>query len=155
MRGQDVTLLYCGTAIALGSGAHCPRQPSLPSTMRLAPRLSLPTPELSSPSYTATSCPHPTPSPPPLPPWTPSVIGTHNTTPAVYHATLLCTNPCNPHPTPHLTPAQAAANVGVMVRELRSEMDRLLGAKIQDPELDLGSNKIVAAVEELLSTDGF
>ena len=31
----------------------------------------------------------------------PTVIGTHNTTPAVYLATLLCTNPCNP-PTPPL-----------------------------------------------------
>ena len=29
----------------------------------------------------------------PLP--TPSVVGTHNATPAVYLATLLCTNPCN------------------------------------------------------------
>ena len=41
------------------------------------------------------------------PPWTPSVIGTHNTTPAVYFATLLCTNPCKPPrppaaPPPHL-----------------------------------------------------
>ena len=40
--------------------------------------------------------------------WTPSVIGTRNTTPAVYFATLLCTNPCNPH-TPTLTSAIAAA----------------------------------------------
>ncbi|PNH02429.1 hypothetical protein TSOC_011593 [Tetrabaena socialis] len=50
---------------------------------------------------------------------------------------------------------KTAANVGVMVRELRSEMDRLLGAKIDDPELELGTNRIVAAVEQLLSTDGF
>ncbi|EFJ42064.1 hypothetical protein VOLCADRAFT_119557, partial [Volvox carteri f. nagariensis] len=50
---------------------------------------------------------------------------------------------------------KAAAQVGVMVRQLRGEMDRLLGAKINDPELRLGSDPIVAAVEQLLSTDGF
>ncbi|KXZ49867.1 hypothetical protein GPECTOR_19g318 [Gonium pectorale] len=50
---------------------------------------------------------------------------------------------------------KAAPTVGVMVREMRSELDRLLGAKIADPGLPLASNRIVAAVEELLSTDGF
>ena len=39
----------------------------------------------------------PAPKPPNPPPPRP-VIGTHNTTPAVYLATLLCTNPCNPPP---------------------------------------------------------
>ncbi|KAG2486676.1 hypothetical protein HYH03_014607 [Edaphochlamys debaryana] len=50
---------------------------------------------------------------------------------------------------------KAAATVGVMVRELRAEMDRLLAAKIADPDLELSSYGVVAAVEELLSSDGF
>lgn len=50
---------------------------------------------------------------------------------------------------------QASPQVGVMVRELRGEMDRLLGAKIAAPDMELGGSKLVEAVEGLLSTDGF
>ncbi len=54
-----------------------------------------------------------------------------------------------------LPPPQASPQVGVMVRELRCEMDRLLGAKIASPDMELGGSKLVEAVEGLLSTDGF
>ncbi|GIL84569.1 hypothetical protein Vretifemale_13233, partial [Volvox reticuliferus] len=50
---------------------------------------------------------------------------------------------------------KASAQVGVMVRQLRDEMDRLLGAKISDPELPLEADPLVVAVEQLLSSDGF
>lgn len=50
---------------------------------------------------------------------------------------------------------KASPQVGVMVRELRGEMDRLLGAKIAAPDMELGGSKLVEAVEGLLSTDGF
>ncbi|GIL66003.1 hypothetical protein Vafri_19646 [Volvox africanus] len=50
---------------------------------------------------------------------------------------------------------KASAQVGVMVRQLRDEMDRLLGAKINDPELPLETDPLVLAVEQLLSSDGF
>jgi hypothetical protein len=41
------------------------------------------------------------------------------------------------------------------VRELRDEVSSLLGRKIADPGLDLSRSRVVDAMHQLLSTDGF
>jgi ATP-dependent RNA helicase DHX57 len=49
----------------------------------------------------------------------------------------------------------ASERIGAMVRGMRIELDKLLDAKISDPQLDVTKAKVVAAAQELLSTDGF
>lgn len=50
---------------------------------------------------------------------------------------------------------KAPASMGVLVRQLRAELDRELLLKIADPDFDLAGSKVVAAMMELLSSDGF
>lgn len=48
----------------------------------------------------------------------------------------------------------APPKVGVLVRELRQLLDRLLAAKLEDPALELAAHPVVRAATELLRTDG-
>jgi ATP-dependent RNA helicase DHX57 len=50
---------------------------------------------------------------------------------------------------------RAPARIAVLVRELRAEVAALLGRKVVDPGLDVGSSRVVEAMHHLLSTDGF
>lgn len=50
---------------------------------------------------------------------------------------------------------QLTLRVGMQLKELRREIDRLLLKKLEDPGYDLGSSKAVAALHQLLATDGF
>jgi len=50
---------------------------------------------------------------------------------------------------------KAPARIAVLVRELRAEVAALLGRKVIDPGLDLGTSRVVEAMHHLLSTDGF
>lgn len=49
----------------------------------------------------------------------------------------------------------APARIAVLVGELRKEVDVLLARKIEDPGLDIGKSRVVEAMHQLLSTDGF
>ena len=48
----------------------------------------------------------------------------------------------------------APARVGLLVRELRREMESLLQDKIAMPQLDLSANPVIDAVLLLLQTNG-
>lgn len=48
----------------------------------------------------------------------------------------------------------APPKVGVLVRELRKLLDELLGAKLEDPALNLSEHPVVRGMLELLRTDG-
>lgn len=50
---------------------------------------------------------------------------------------------------------KAPARIGVLVRELRHEVSQLLWKKIQDPSTDLAQSKLIDAMHQLLSSDGF
>jgi ATP-dependent RNA helicase DHX57 len=50
---------------------------------------------------------------------------------------------------------KSPARIGVLVRELRIELARLLGKKIEDPGLEISKSKLIDAMHHLLSTDGF
>ncbi len=49
----------------------------------------------------------------------------------------------------------APARIGVLVRELRGAVERLLLAKLEDPGLALAGHRVVDAMHALLETDGF
>jgi ATP-dependent RNA helicase DHX57 len=48
----------------------------------------------------------------------------------------------------------APPEVGVLVRELRTRLDRLLSIKLEQPETDISDTSIVSVALELLQTDG-
>lgn len=50
---------------------------------------------------------------------------------------------------------KAPARIGVLVRELRCEVARLLDEKINDPSMNIAGSKLIDAMHHLLSTDGF
>ena len=50
---------------------------------------------------------------------------------------------------------KSPARIGVLVRELRVELARLLERKIEDPALEISKSKLIDAMHHLLSTDGF
>ena len=50
---------------------------------------------------------------------------------------------------------KAPARIGVLVRELRAELARLLAQKIEDPQTDMSQSKLIDAMHQLLSSDGF
>lgn len=50
---------------------------------------------------------------------------------------------------------EASPRIAVLVRELRAGVDRLLLAKVSDPSLDIWQNPAVAALLQLIATDGF
>jgi ATP-dependent RNA helicase DHX57 len=50
---------------------------------------------------------------------------------------------------------KVSGKVAVLVRELRSEVGKLLARKMEDVSLDLGSSAVASAMHHLLSTDGF
>lgn len=50
---------------------------------------------------------------------------------------------------------EASPRIAVLVRELRAGVDRLLLAKVADPALDIWQNPAVAALLQLIATDGF
>jgi len=50
---------------------------------------------------------------------------------------------------------RAPARVGVLVREMRAGVASLLARKIADPSADVSSDPLVAALHQLLSSDGF
>lgn len=45
--------------------------------------------------------------------------------------------------------------MGLQVKELRSEISRLLHQKVTDPAFDLSKSKAIDALHQLLATDGF
>mmetsp|Transcript_40726 Transcript_40726/g.129928 ORF Transcript_40726/g.129928 Transcript_40726/m.129928 type:complete len:263 (+) Transcript_40726:603-1391(+) len=49
---------------------------------------------------------------------------------------------------------EAPARIGVLVRELRGQVDKLLMQKVEDPSMDLGAGRVVPALHELLTSDG-
>lgn len=49
---------------------------------------------------------------------------------------------------------KAPAREGVLIRQLRKAVDRVLAYKIEDPRFDLGSNSVIKVLIKLLSTDG-
>ncbi len=55
----------------------------------------------------------------------------------------------------HFVRFKAPARIGVLVRELRAELDRLLLQKVADPSFDLKSCKAVDVCRSLLASDGF
>lgn len=46
------------------------------------------------------------------------------------------------------------ARIGVLVSRLRSMLDDVLAKKIDDPEMDLTNNEVVALVTRLVELDG-
>lgn len=46
------------------------------------------------------------------------------------------------------------ARIGVLVSRLRSMLDDVLAKKIDEPEMDLSSNEVVAIVTRLVELDG-
>lgn len=50
---------------------------------------------------------------------------------------------------------KAPSRIGVLVRELRVELDRLLLCKVADPGFDLNSCKAIGVCRSLLASDGF
>ena len=48
----------------------------------------------------------------------------------------------------------APTRVGVLIRELRREMDALLSAKINDPHLDISGSPVVSVICRLLIQNG-
>ncbi|KAK9848234.1 hypothetical protein WJX84_008694, partial [Apatococcus fuscideae] len=50
---------------------------------------------------------------------------------------------------------KAPSRIGVLVRELRAELDRLLMRKVADPGFDLNSCKAIGVCRSLLASDGF
>ena len=50
---------------------------------------------------------------------------------------------------------KAPSRIGVLVRELRTELDRLLLRKVAEPEFDLNSCKAIDVCRSLLASDGF
>ncbi|GAQ91802.1 ATP-dependent RNA helicase A [Klebsormidium nitens] len=50
---------------------------------------------------------------------------------------------------------EAPAKIAVLIRELRNQLDRLLADKLENPEMDVTSRGVVAAVVKLLTNDGF
>ena len=46
------------------------------------------------------------------------------------------------------------ARIGVLVSRLRGMLDDVLARKIDEPELDLSGNEVVAAVMHLVELDG-
>lgn len=50
---------------------------------------------------------------------------------------------------------KAPARIGVLVRELRAELARLLARKIEDPQTDMSQSKLIDAMHQLLRSDGF
>jgi ATP-dependent RNA helicase DHX57 len=46
------------------------------------------------------------------------------------------------------------ARIGVLVSQLRSILDDILAKKIDEPEMDLCENEVVAAVMRLVELDG-
>lgn len=46
------------------------------------------------------------------------------------------------------------ARIGVLVSRLRSMLDDVLARKIDDPEMDLTNNEVVAVVTKLVELDG-
>lgn len=48
----------------------------------------------------------------------------------------------------------APPKVGVLVRDLRARLDRLLSVKLEQPEVEVSENAIVSVALELLRTDG-
>lgn len=46
------------------------------------------------------------------------------------------------------------ARIGVLVSRLRSMLDDVLAKKIDDPEIDLTNNEVVALVTRLVELDG-
>lgn len=46
------------------------------------------------------------------------------------------------------------ARIGVLVSRLRSMLDDVLARKIDDPEMDLTNNEVVALVTKLVELDG-
>ncbi len=49
----------------------------------------------------------------------------------------------------------APAFIGVLIRELRQELDAVLARKIREPGYDMTADETVSVVMQLLSTDGF
>ena len=49
---------------------------------------------------------------------------------------------------------KAPAKIGILIRELREEVRRLLALKLEDPGLQIDSSPIVDALLTLLSSDG-
>ncbi len=50
---------------------------------------------------------------------------------------------------------KAPTRIGVLVRELRAELDTLLLRKVAEPGLDLNSSKVITVCRSLLASDGF
>jgi len=48
----------------------------------------------------------------------------------------------------------AVARIGVLIRAIRQHLDRLLRAKIQDPDVDIARSELVTAISHLLKTEG-
>lgn len=46
------------------------------------------------------------------------------------------------------------ARIGVLVSRLRSMLDDVLAKKIDEPEMDLSNNEVVAIVTRLVELDG-
>jgi ATP-dependent RNA helicase DHX57 len=46
------------------------------------------------------------------------------------------------------------ARIGVLVSRLRSMLDDVLARKIDEPEMDLSNNEVVAVVTRLIELDG-
>lgn len=46
------------------------------------------------------------------------------------------------------------ARIGVLVSRLRSMLDDVLAKKIDEPEMDLSNNEVVAVVTRLVELDG-
>lgn len=46
------------------------------------------------------------------------------------------------------------ARIGVLVSRLRSMLDDVLARKIDEPEMDLSNNEVVAVVTRLVELDG-
>eukprot|EP00937_MAST-01D_sp_MAST-1D-sp2_P000724 g724.t1 len=49
---------------------------------------------------------------------------------------------------------QAVARIGVLVKALRAELDKLLGEKVMYPDMDIYDTPLMVAIETLLQSDG-
>lgn len=48
----------------------------------------------------------------------------------------------------------AVARIGVLIKAIRQHLDRLLRAKIQDPDVDIARSELVTAISHLLKSEG-
>lgn len=50
---------------------------------------------------------------------------------------------------------KAPARVGVLIKHLRHAVSQLLAAKLHNPLMESSSQRVIAALHQLLATDGF